>query len=358
MTLSRIVFALILLVALVMGPYAPDVLTQDSSTSRSEIETSPAPGVSGYRLLTTRDQARGRTLERIVVEGPSINGVATVLSEVQDEKVQVGEEASRRTRREFATDANGRQKLISITEEHRMARPDGGQLIVRDFTEPDVNGRSRSRRREREETVALGNGIFRTEIEVSVASARRGTLLPTERVEQRELRDGEQVLQLDSTTYLNATGRGAWEPVERRVLQRNYSGRKVQTVESVYRSDSRGPLVPSDRIVSREWTGSGGREYRTEHIFTTDIPNEVRTPALRLYQQVEVVRTNRPSGGSVTTRTVRESRDNRMQVVERVVERSRPDSRGGIVIERETQRLDVNGRLQTVEVSRARESTT
>ena len=45
-----------------------------------------------------------------------------------------------------------------------------------------------------------------------------------------------------------------------------------------------------------------------------------------------------------------------MQVVERVVERARPDSRGGTVIERETQQLDVNGRLQTVSVSRELES--
>ncbi len=45
-----------------------------------------------------------------------------------------------------------------------------------------------------------------------------------------------------------------------------------------------------------------------------------------------------------------------MQVVERIVERARPDGRGGIVIEEETQQLDVNGRLQTLSVRRARES--
>ena len=37
-------------------------------------------------------------------------------------------------------------------------------------------------------------------------------------------------------------------------------------------------------------------------------------------------------------------------------ERSVVPVRGGTVVERETQRLDVNGKLQTVDISRTRES--
>ena len=53
---------------------------------------------------------------------------------------------------------------------------------------------------------------------------------------------------------------------------------------------------------------------------------------------------------------VKETRGRRLLVVERVIEVSRSDGRGGTVVERETQRLDVNGKLQTVDISRTRES--
>jgi hypothetical protein len=45
-----------------------------------------------------------------------------------------------------------------------------------------------------------------------------------------------------------------------------------------------------------------------------------------------------------------------MQVVERVVERMARDATGDVVIERETRRVDVNGRFRTVSTTRARES--
>ena len=67
------------------------------------------------------------------------------------------------------------------------------------------------------------------------------------------------------------------------------------------------------------------------------------------------MRTNGLDGRQSATHTVRAPRNDRMQVVERVVERVRLVGRD-TVIEEETQRLDVNGRLQTASVSRVRES--
>ena len=351
--IRRHAFLPLLLSGLVMGSAA---MAQDSAVFRSEVEVFRTPSVAGFRELITREERDGRTVERTVVEASSINGGVRVLSEVVDEAAQIAEGTSRRTRQEFITDTNGRRRLVTTTEEHRVDRSDGGQRITRGRSEQDVNGRSRATRREREERVAEVGGVFRTEIEVSepIVSGRR--FLATERVEQREHRDGELVLEFDRTTYANPTGRGTWEATERRVLNREADGERNRAVETVYRSNGAGDLVLSERIVSREWTGSGGTEHRTEEVFTRDIPSQVRSADLTLFQQIEIRRAIWSNGGWTTTRTVKEPSSGQMRIVERLVERARPDGRGGTVTEREVQRLDVNGRFETTHVSQTREN--
>ena len=175
MNLRLVAFVAIALFGLVMGPATPAV-AQDSKVSST------------------------------VVERPSINGESTVLLDVENDTVRIDAKTSRRTRREYATDADGRRRLVVTIEENRVDRPDGGQSIVRNFTVPDVNGRPRATRRETEETVPEGGGVFRTLIEVSVPGVNRGRFVSTERVEQTERRDGEQVLEIDRTTYTSQPG--------------------------------------------------------------------------------------------------------------------------------------------------------
>ena len=344
-------FLSLLLSGLVMGS---PVIAQDATAFRSVVEVAGNPDVAGFRELTSREERGGRTVERSVVEASSINGGARVVSDVVDDTAQVGEGTSRRTREEFVTDTNGRRRLVSTSEEHRLDRSDGGWHITRSRSEQDLNGRSRATRREREEGVAEAGGVFRTMIEVSEPIVSGREFLATERVEQREQRDGELVLELDRTTYVNPTGRGAWEATERRILNREAAGEGNPAVETVYRSNGAGDLVLSDRIVSREWTGSGGTEYRTEEVFTRN-PSQMRSGDLKLFQQIKMRRTMRSNEHWTMTRTVRELSAGQMRAVERSVERARRDGRGGTVIDREVQQLDVNGRFETTYVSRTRE---
>jgi len=295
------------------------------------------------------------TVERSAVEGPSARGNATVLSEVVDETVARDGDTSQRTRSEFVTDANGSRRLVATTAERRVARPDGGHQIVREFAEIDLQGRSRTTRREVEQLVAEGGGVFVTEIEVTEPSINGGQFVETERIEQQEQRDGDQVVGLERTTYTDPTGRGAWSVLEQRVLERDYANGSAEAVEVVYRPDSSRNLVESERIVSREWTDGGGREFRTEEVYGQDI-NAVGALTRRPVQQVEVVRTSRPDGSSEMTQTVSQRAQDRMQVLERVVERSRPDGRGGTTIDQEIQQADSDGRFWTVATTRTRES--
>ena len=256
--LRCVVVTLSLVLGLAVGPSTHTVLAQNVTEVRSAAQEFSSADIEGFRVVTTRDIREGRISERSVIEGPSINGGAMVPSAVEDQEISIGTETVRRTRREFVTDTNGRSSVVSTLEEHRTVRADGSERIVRDFTEPDVNGRDRATRREREDTVAKDNGVFVTQIEVSEPSTRGNGFVATERVEQRERRDGAQVLEFDRTTYINPTGGGAWVAQERRVLTRDYSGDAVRSIESVYTADDAGTLVQSERIVSREWTGPGG----------------------------------------------------------------------------------------------------
>ena len=167
MILRTVVVTAALGLGLAVGPSTRALFAQNVTEVQSAEQEFSSPDTVGFRVLTTRDVRAGHTLERSAVEGPSINGGSTVLSEVEDQERQLGAETSRRTRREFVTDTNGRSSAVSTLEEHRTVRADGGERIVRDFTEPDVNGRAWATRREQEETVAQGDGLFMTRIEVS-----------------------------------------------------------------------------------------------------------------------------------------------------------------------------------------------
>ena len=298
-------------------------------------------------------QPSARTLRRSTVEGPSASGGMTVLSEVVDETVRRDARTSERTRSEFTKDANGRRRLVSVMEEQRVDQQDGHQ-ITREFTDVDVDGRSRTTRRELEQLTARGNGLFVIEIEVTEPSINGSGFVPTERIEQRERRVGDQVVERETTTSINPTGRGSWSVLEQRVLTRDVGKDSAEAVELIHRPDSSGNLVQSERIVSREWA-VGQQAFHIDEIYRRDINNSgslTRRPAT----QVETMQTTLPDGGLDTARTVSDRVGDRLQVIERAIERSRPDGRGGLVIEQEVQRSIVEGRFHTVATGRTRES--
>jgi hypothetical protein len=112
--------------------------------------------------------------------------------------------------------------------------------------------------------------------------------------------------------------------------------------------------VQSERIVSRKWA-VGGQAFHTDEIYRRDINNGgslTRQPV----QQVEIVQTTLSDGGLETARTVSERVGDRLQVIERGFERSRPDGSGGLVVEQEVQRSVVDGQFHTVLMGTRHES--
>ena len=292
---------------------------------------------------------------RSVVEQPTLNGGSRALTDVETSTTESSPGTTTTTRREYGTDANGNSTLLATVSETKITRADGSESVVREFSHPDVNGRTQTTRRETRETVAEADGVFRTEIEVSRPDSSGSRLVPSERVEQVELRDGDRMVESESVTYTNVTNRGEWQASEQRLVTQTHTESGTESVETVYRPDGSGSMVLRDQVVRSEWTGSRGQEHTREEVYATDIPGRGRTSDLRLHQRIDTVSTTAADGSSRTTREVTEQRGGRDVVVERVIERSRSDGRGGTVVERETQRRDVNGQLRTVAVSTDRE---
>lgn len=284
---------------------------------------------------------------RSVVEQPTLNGDSRASSEVETRTNEVAPGTTETTRREYGTDANGDSTLLATMAETRVISADGRESVVREFSHPDINGRPEATRRETSETVPEGDGVFRTEIEVSTPDASGTRFVVRERVEQVERRDGPTV-ESESITYTNLTNRADWQASEQRVVTQTETDTGTESVENVYRPDGTGSMVHRNQTVRTEWTGSRGETHIREEVFATDIAGQGRTSELRFHQQIDTVQRTSANGSIETTREVTEERNGRDVVVERVIERSRSDGRGGTVVERETQRRDVNGRLRTV----------
>src|SRR5689334_19097886 len=198
-----------------------------------------APTANGQAARETP----GRTLTRSVVEGPSARGNLTVLSEVVDETLRRDETATQRTRNQFIAGPDGRQRLVSVMEEQRVAQPDGGHQIAREFMDVNFDGRSRTTRREREQRTARGNGLFVTDVEVTESSIDAGGFVATERIRQGERRVGDQVVERETTMSVDPTGRGTWSVVEQRMLTRSVANGTAEAVEVISRPDTSGNLV-------------------------------------------------------------------------------------------------------------------
>ena len=99
MILRWVVVTSALVLGLAVGPSTRSVCAQKLTEVRSAAQEFSSADTEGFRVVTTRDAREGRTSERSIIEGPSINGGSTVLSGFEDQERQIGVDTSRRTRR-------------------------------------------------------------------------------------------------------------------------------------------------------------------------------------------------------------------------------------------------------------------
>ena len=89
---------------------------------------------------------------RSVVEQPTLNGGSRGLTDVETSTTESSPGTTTTTRREYGTDADGNSTLLATVAETKITRADGSESVVREFSHPDVNGRTQTTRRETRET--------------------------------------------------------------------------------------------------------------------------------------------------------------------------------------------------------------
>ena len=142
---------------------------------------------SPRRVIVTRTEQDGRTIETRVIEGPSINGGYALLSETEQQTIQLNPNAITVVTRQYSRDANGNRQLLGVTEEQRSTAATGQETILRTTSSADLNGRLQVDQRELQETVPTSDGTWQTTSTISRQTANGfQPVLRSQQVEQRK----------------------------------------------------------------------------------------------------------------------------------------------------------------------------
>lgn len=299
---------------------------------------------------TSRETQDGEVRTR-VVEGLSLEGDYQPLLEVEEEIIKQDDRTTRVIRRLYATDNNGRRKVVQRTEEEQVELPDGGSRVLRTFSEPDTNGRFSVTQQETEETRQLGSGKIETQTTVRQPDINGG-FRAVRQIQRVEEETAPGVLNVRETDLL-PDGNQGWEAHEVREQVTRTGENETQIEESLYQRDVNLELSPRERSVSREWTDDKGQQRRAVEVFSTTVGTTGRYGENRLYLDRRIDTTTRtlPDGSEETVQessTWPQAGPSRpLQVSERLIQLSRPVQGGMVRTETRGETRDVNGRYVT-----------
>jgi hypothetical protein len=253
--------------------------------------------MSPRRVIVTRTEQDGRTTERTIVEGPSINGGYAPLMETEQQTIQSGPGAVTVMTRQYSRDDQGKRQLLTITEERRSTAATGQETILRTTSSADVNGHLQVVQREEQETAPTGDDNCQTTSTISLQTANGfQPVVHSQRVEQRK---GDVAKQ--QTTVLVPDGNGNFVTLSRieGATTKTASGQVKD--ERIYRENGLvGHLTLVQRDVATESTDAHGSHSiaQTYSVFAPGAALE--TESLFLIQQVSSSQQTALDGSSRT----------------------------------------------------------
>jgi hypothetical protein len=254
----------------------------------------------GFRLVRTRTESRGREMVTEVFEPRGTEGKFETSSKTTTETVGIGSDSVKTRREAYATDAQGRLRLIETTDIDQQTFPAGTSRTIESTWMRDLNGGLRLSYRQVQEIMSAGPDVQQTETIFYLPGINQ-PLSETERVQQTERRFGPNLAQTDSHRDVRDAN-GQWQTTETR-------NREVQTIglaevreeETVRRLDGNRRLTLSERTVTRR-SGDGGSEQVLIEVYSSNIPGVALGPgsALQLAQRVRITTTPTMNGGRQT----------------------------------------------------------
>ena len=284
----------LLLAVVAIGTSALSVQAQlnETTTTDSRDLTGATPPTHD---IVTRTEQDGRTIEKRIVEGPSINGGYALLIETERQTIQLNPNAATIVTRQYSRGADGNRQLFEVIEEQRSTAPGGRETGVRTTWQPDLNGRLQVVEREVRETVAASDDTRQTTSTVSRQVANG--FQPVLRSQQIEWRKGDVAAQ--QTTVLVPDSNGNFVPLSRSESTTTKTASGQTKDECLYRENGLvNHLTVVQRDVTTESTDPHG-SHSTAQTYSVFVPGAAPEPeSLVLVQQISSSRQSRSDGSS------------------------------------------------------------
>ena len=364
--------ALFLLVAVVLagglaeaqtryGFHKPKTSPAGAKVATVETERNDATGsTTPARWSVETSESGNRKTETQVLETLGVDGGYEPTVEIEQETIQIDAQTARVVRRLFARDADGRRKLIELTEEEQQHLGSDQQRVVSTISKPTLDGRMQVTRKQIQETARLGPQTTQTKTSVLQPSINGG-LRAVERVTEIQEQKGPGVVEVRRTQVL-PDGNGRWEPYQAVEQVIRKEGNEVHTEEELQRRDANRRLSVAERTVSREWTDEKGAEHQVTEVYSNNIAGTTRDGdgRLQLDRRMSITRTSRPDGSQQTTQELEQrsivAPNEGLRVTERVLESSSSPGPAGTDSQKSVQARDPGGRYRTFIVLRSKAS--
>jgi hypothetical protein len=283
-----------LLAIIMIVTYSPSVRAQ-----LKEITTTDSRDLTGAtgptRVIVTRTEQDGRTIETRIVEGPSINGGYAPLIETEQQTTRLNPNAAIVVKRQYFRDSNGNRQLLEVTEEQRSTAAGGREAVVRTTSRADVNGHLQVVEREVQETVPTSDNTRQTTSTVSRQTANGFQAIQrSQKIEQLKGDVAEQ-----QTTVLAPDGNGNFVPFSRAESTTTKTASGQTKDERIYGNNGLSNLAVIQHNVTTESKDAQGT-HSTTRTYSAFVPGASPEPpgSLVLVQQVSSSRQTASDGSS------------------------------------------------------------
>jgi hypothetical protein len=321
--MNRFTVNLIIRAVLLGGSACATVWGQNQpQISRTITEVRNNTGANPARVIETRSQEPGRTVETRVVEATSVNGTYQAISETERETIQVSANSVRVVERWFSSWAGERQ-LFQVSEEERRTEPGGRERVVRTVSVLAPGGDWQVQQRETEESdwKTPDTKVTRKTIFGIIA----GDLVPIQQLEETEQRKGDLV------------------EVRRQLLSSNAIG-----------------YAPESELRQTLVTPTTDGNITEEKTYSTYIPQVGSYGDFRLAEQRKMATTTARDGSTRTEEQVQQvnpgNPSDGLRTTSLIIEVSQPIGNLQTETRKEAYFRDVNGDLPLVSVTNTLES--
>ena len=310
----------------------------------SSSEQAPA-GATPTRTTETHHEADGKVTDTQSVQRQGEGGRYEPYLDTEKESTKIDADTTRNVVRTYGRDADGRKKLIQVSEEVVHSLADGNSKVSRSTSNPDVNGGLQVVRKEQEETRRTGEKSQETTTTVLTPDAN-GRFVTAMQIREQQTKTSDTVTDVRKSTLL-PDANGKLQVSEVREGRLEADGKNATKSEQVSLADPEGRLSVVQKTVSKDTEGPNGEKRQTIENYSTQVPGKTSESGLRLDQKITTTSLPGPDGSRNSIQQV-EQRDpsgsgNGLQVTQRTIDIVRPGANGGTREQQRTEARDVNG---------------